>query len=125
VLSQNIERAGAVEDGILRALPRRFECRPALQHLETVTRHQDRFGRLVETMIGASDPLDQPARPLRRADVDDEVDVAPVDAEVQRRRRDHRFEPAGRHRRFDLPTLLGVERAMVKADRQVVVVDPP
>jgi hypothetical protein len=35
-------------------------------------------------VVGASDALGEAARALRRADMHDEIDVAPVDAEVER-----------------------------------------
>ena len=105
--------------------PRRFERRPAFQHLEAVGRHQQRLRRLVEPVIGAADALGQPARAFRRADVDDEIDVAPVDAEIERRGRDHRAQLARRHRRLDLAPLADVERAVMQRDRQVIVVDLP
>ena len=57
----------------------------ALQHLEAVGRHEDGLGRLVHAVVGAADALRQPAGALRRADMDDEIDVAPVDAEIERR----------------------------------------
>ena len=76
-------------------------------------------------MIGAADPLDQPAGPFRCADVDDEVHIAPVDAQIERRGRHHRLERAGRHRRLDLAAAGGIERAMMQRDRQAVLVHPP
>lgn len=76
-------------------------------------------------MVGAADALDQSACPLRRAEIDDEIDIAPVDAEIERRGADHRLEPPTRHRRLDLAALLGVERAVMQRDRQVVVVEVP
>ena len=74
------------------------------------------------------------ARPIRcasrdcalgRADMDHEVDVAPVDAEVERRGADHGAELSRRHRGLDLAPLARIERAVVKRDRQPVDVDPP
>ena len=50
-------------------------------------------------MVGAPDALHQAGGALRRADIDDEVDVAPVDAEVERRGADHGPELPGRHGR--------------------------
>src|SRR6185437_1082000 len=41
----------------------------------------DRF----EPVIGAADALGEPACALGRTDIDDEIDVAPVDAEIERR----------------------------------------
>ena len=81
--------------------------------------------RLVHAMVGAADALQQARGALRRADIDDEIDVAPVDAEIERRGADHRAQPAGRHRGLDLAALRDVERAVMQRDREVVVVDAP
>ena len=89
MLRQHIERAGAQRRRVLRALGDRLERGVAFQHLEAVGRHQDAARRLVHAVIGAADALQQPARALRRADIDDEIDVAPVDAEIERRGADH------------------------------------
>jgi hypothetical protein len=53
----------------------------------------------------APDPLRQPARALRRADMHDEVDIAPVDPEIQRRGGDHGAELIAPHRRLHPPPL--------------------
>ena len=74
-------------------------------------------------MIGAADALQQPRGALRRADIDDEIDVAPVDAEIERGGADHRAQAAGRHRLLDLAALRDVERAVMQRDREIVVVD--
>ena len=125
VLGQHVERAGAVQHGVLGAGGGRLDGGAALQHLEAVARHQHGARGLVEAMVGAADALDQAARALRRADVDDEIDVAPVDAEVERGGGDHGLERAGRHGRFHLAAARGIERAVMQGDRQVVVVDAP
>jgi hypothetical protein len=65
------------------------------------------------------------ASALRRADIDHEIDVAPVDAEIERRRAHDRAQAAARHRLFDLAPLRYVERAVMQRDREIVVVDVP
>ena len=68
----------------------------------------------------------EPAGALRRADMDDEIDVAPVDAEIERR--------GARPRRGACPAAIAastlrrcadIERAVMQRDRQIVVVDAP
>ena len=76
-------------------------------------------------MIGAADPLQQTARAFGCADMNDEIDVAPVDAEIERRRRDDGAEFAGRHRGFDFFTLCRIKRTVMQADRQIVVIAAP
>ena len=73
-------------------------------------------------VIGAADALGETARALRRADIDDEIDIAPVDAEIEGRGADHGAELARDHRRLDLAPLRHVERAVMQRDGQVVVV---
>src|SRR4029077_18519913 len=59
-------------------------------------------------VAGAADALQQGRNPVRRADLADKIDVADVDAQFERRRRDQRLE---------LPALeprLGVEPAFLR-----------
>ena len=84
-----------------------------------------RLRGLVHAVVRAADALHDPRGALRRADVDDEVDVAPVDAEVERRGAHHRLELALAHRRLDAAPLRDVERAVVEGDREPVVVEIP
>ena len=125
MLRQDVERAFGERRRVLRADRRGLECCAAFQHLEAVRRHQDRLRRLVHAVVGAADALRQPAGALRRADMDDEVDVAPVDAEVERRRRDDGAQAVRLHRLLDAPPLGDIERAVMQRDRQVVLVDAP
>ena len=94
VLRQHVERAGAQRRRVLRVLGDRVERGAAFQHLEAVGRHQHAARRLVQPVVGAADALQQPRGALRRADIDDEIDVAPVDAEIERRGADHRAQLA-------------------------------
>ncbi len=125
VLGQHIERAGTRHGRVLHAGGSRHDGGPAFEHLEAVCRHQDGPGRFVEPMVGAADPLDQPARALGGPDVDAEVDIAPIDSEVEGGGRHHGLEPAFRHGGLDPAALADIERAMMQRDGQVVAVDPP
>ena len=60
MLRQHVERAGAQGRRVLRIFSDRVDRSAALQHLEAIGRHQHRFGRLVEPVIGPTDPLHQP-----------------------------------------------------------------
>ena len=125
VLREHVEAAGTCKDGVLRAGFGGLLRGPALEHLETVARHQDAARWLVEAMVGAADTLQKSARAFRCAEVNDKIDIAPVDAEVERRRRDDGAQLAGGHRGFDLFALSGIERAVMQADRQIVIVGAP
>ena len=107
MLSQNVQTprpeifaiALALVDGIARR--RRFE------EFETVARHEQRGRRLIETVVGTADALQQARRAFGRAHLDDEVDVAPIDAQIEAGRRHQRPQFTARHRAFDLaPRLL-------------------
>ena len=76
-------------------------------------------------MVGAADPLEEARRTLWGAHLDDEVDVAPVDAEVEAGRCHQSAQLAGRHRRFDLAASLLRKAAVVDPDRQTLVVLRP
>ena len=89
MLRQHVERAGAQRRRILRVLGDRVDRDATFQHFEAIGRHQHRARGLIEPVIGAADPLHQPRRALWRADIDDEIDVAPVDAEIERRGAHH------------------------------------
>jgi hypothetical protein len=84
VLGQHVEagrpRRIAVELARLDGLERRQR----FQHLEAVGRRDHGAAGLVEPMVGAADPLHQAAHALGRAHLDHQVDVAPVDAEIER-----------------------------------------
>ncbi len=125
VLGQHVERAFARHRRVLHSRGGGHDRGTALQHFEAVRRHQDGARGFVEPVIGAADPLNEPARPFRSADVDAEIDIAPVDAKIERRGRDHRLQGAGRHRGFDLAALSDVERAVVQGNGQVVGVGAP
>ena len=125
VLGENVEGAGADRGRILGAEIIGIQRRAALHHLEAVGWHQQRVGRLVHAVVGAADALRQAARPLRRADMDDQIDIAPVDAEVEGGGADHGAQLAGRHRGFDLAALGGIERAVVEGDGEALCVDAP
>ncbi len=125
MLAQHVEPAGARDRRILRALARGGDGGDAFQHLESVGRHEQGARRFVQPVIGAADALHQPARALRRADVDDEIDIAPVDAEIERRGADDRAQAALGHGGFHLAPLARVERAVMQRDRQRVLVDAP
>jgi hypothetical protein len=125
MLRQHVEPAKSGFGGILRGLGDGVERGAALQQLEAVRGHQQRLRGLVHAVVRAPDPLHQPARALGRADIDDEIDISPVDAEIERGGADHGLEFACRHRRLDLAALLRIERAVMKRDRQIVLVDRP
>ena len=83
MLGKHVERAGAEGLGIELAVVDRVERGAGLEIFEAVAGHDDALARLVEPVVGAADPLQQPRAALGRAHLHDQVDVAPVDAEVE------------------------------------------
>ena len=57
--------------------------------------------------------------------MNDKIDVTPVYAKIQGRGGDHRLQRVRSHGIFDLAPLSGIERAVVKRDGQVQVIDMP
>ena len=84
LLAEHVEPAGSTRLAVEIVREDRVERRAALEHLEAVRRHQHRPRWRVVAVVGAADPLHQPLDVLRRTDLHHEVDVAPVDAEVER-----------------------------------------
>ena len=80
----------------------RVERGARLEIFEAVAGDEDRLARLVEPVVGAADPLQQPRRALGRAHLDDQVDIAPVDAEIEAGGADQAAQPPVGHRRLDL-----------------------
>ena len=118
VLGEHVERAGAERFGVELAGVDRVERGARLEIFEAVAGHDHALRRLVEAVVGAADPLEQARRALGRAHLADEVDVAPVDAEVEAGGGDQRAQPAVAHRGFDLAPRFEREAAVVDADRR-------
>jgi hypothetical protein len=125
VLRQHVERSGTERLGIKLAIVHRVERRPRLQIFEAVAGHDHALARLVEAMVGPADPLEEAGAALGRAHLYDEIDVAPIDAEIETRRGDEPAKLARRHRALDLAPRFKREAAVVDADRQRLVVDRP
>ncbi|MNJ35713.1 hypothetical protein D3C77_304670 [compost metagenome] len=125
VLGQRIQGAGMLRLPVESVLGHGLARGLALQHLEAAGRDHQGARRLVQPVVGPTDALNQTAGPFRRGQLDHQVDVAPVDAQVQRRGADHGLQVAARHRRLDLAPLFRRQRAVVQGDGQVVLIDRP
>ncbi len=108
VLGENIERTFADRRRILGAEVIGIERRLAFHHLEPVAGHEDRLRGFVHAVIGAADALGETRGALGRADMEDEIDIAPVDAHVERRGGDDGAQLVFGHRRFHLAALAGI-----------------
>ncbi len=125
VLRQHVERAGARRRRVLRFVGDGAERGAAFQHFETVGRHQHALRRLIHAVIGAADALQQARRAFRRADIDHQIHVAPVDAEIERGGAHHRAQPACGHGLFHFAALRHIEGAVMQGDREPILVDVP
>ncbi len=125
VLGEHVERAGAEDVGIALARLHGVEGSTGLEIFEAVARHDQRLGGLVEPMVGAAYALEQPRRPLGRAHLHNEIDIAPVDAEIEAGGGDQRAQAPVGHRLLGLAPRLAIEASMVDADRQVLLVHRP
>ena len=67
-------------------------------------------------MAGPPDALEAPGDARRRLDLDDEIDRAHVDAELEGARRDDRRAPAGLQVLLDRQTLLAGDAAVMRPD---------
>ncbi len=115
LLGEHVERV-AGHDG---RLDQPFAHAPgddgALEQVAPELREDAPAAHLLDPVTGAADPL-QPARDrLRRLDLQDEVDGAHVDPQLQRARRDEARQLAGLQQLLDLRALLARERAVVGA----------
>ena len=88
----------------------------AFEQVAAVLREDDPLARRPDLVPGAADPL-QPARHARRRfDLDDQVDRAHVDAQLQARGRDERRDAARLELLLDVQALLAGDAAVVGAD---------
>lgn len=76
-------------------------------------------------MVGTTYALGKAAGTLGRADMHDEIDIAPVYAEIERGGGDDGAQLVIRHGRFHLAALARIQRAVMQCNRQIVVVDGP
>src|SRR3546814_9289844 len=63
-----------------------IDCGTAFEQLEAVRRNEQGFARHINPVIGTANALQQAGCSLRSADLNDQIDRAPVDPEIERRR---------------------------------------
>ena len=79
----------------------------------------------VHAVVGAAGALQQPRGPLGRSHLDDQINIAPINAEIEAGSGDDGAQAARCHRRLDLLPGFGGKAAMVNADRQRLVIFVP
>ena len=106
-----------LDDRVELAAPDRAQQRQRLDQVVARHREQPPFRQAGERVAGAADALQQRRDPVRRSDLADEIDVADVDPELERRRRDQRLQLAALEPRLGVePPLLG-QAAVMRGDR--------
>ena len=119
LLRQHVERRVVRDDAVELAATDRSQQRRALDQIVPRRRQQPSLGDAAHRVAGAADALQQRGDAMRRADLADQIDVADVDAELERRGRHERLQRAG------LQPVLGVEprllrqAAVMRGDRVV------
>ena len=108
LLRQHVERRVVGDQAIQLAVADGTEQRHALDQVVARHRQQAALGRAGDRVAGAADALQERRNAMRRADLAHQVDVADVDAELERRGRDERLQLAA------LQPLLGVEAALLR-----------
>ena len=115
LLREHVERVARDLRLLDRALAHPLRDHRRLEQVGAELREDASLRHLAERVAGAADPL-QPARDrLRRLDLDDEIDGAHVDAELERRRGDEARDSARLQVLLDLHPLLARERAVMRA----------
>ena len=125
VLAQHVARAGATGVAVKVVGADSLQCGLAFDDFKAVGGDQQSLGGGVVAVVGATDALNKAFDVLGGADLNDQIDIAPVDAEVEASGADHGPQRARDHGLFDPFALLAAERAVVDADGQGVVIGEP
>ncbi len=103
LLRQHVERFRRDDQPVELAAAHGIEQRRALDQVVARLREQTALGDAADAVVGAPDPLQEGGDGVRRAQLADQVDIADVDAELERGGGDQHPQAAG------LEALLGVE----------------
>ena len=125
MLRQHIEPAGAKDVLVELAGQHGIARRQGFEIFEAVARHDQRMARLIHAVVGAAGTLQKPRCALRGSHLDDEIDITPIDTEIEAGCCHNGAQPARRHRRLDLLPRFGREAAVMDADRQRLVILGP
>ena len=125
MLAQNVSGAGAAWVAVQLSGQHRFESRHALDDFEAVGGDQQGLGRGIVAMIGAANALHKAFHILGRTDLDDQIHIAPVDAQIKAAGTDDRPQIAAHHCRLDAFALGAVQRPVMDADGQAVIIRQP
>ena len=125
MLAQHIARAGATGVSVKRVGHHGFQRRLAFHHLKPVGGHQQRLGRRVVAVVCPTDALNKALDVLGRAHLDHQINIAPVQPQIQRPRANHSAQLASNHRRFHPFALFARQRTVVNPDGQGLFIRQP
>ena len=108
LLRQHVERRGRNAQRVDGAAAHRPDERRAFQQLIAGRGEEPAFGQRAHPVSRAADALEGNGDRARRAELDDEIDRADIDAEFERGRRDHAAQ------RAFLETVFGVEANLAR-----------
>ena len=116
LLREDVERRLREHDLVEPAGVHRAQQRRALDQLVARGRQEPALRAQAERVTRAPDPLQRGRDAAHRADQADELDLADVDAELERRRGDQRPQLARLQPRLDLQPALARQAAVVRGD---------
>ena len=94
LLGDDVERVARIAGRLDRAVVHRLRDRGAGDEIAAELREDDPFADRVDLVAAAADALQAARDRRRRLDLDDQIDGAHVDAELERRGRDQRAQRA-------------------------------
>ena len=114
LLREDVERIARVARLLDRAGVHPLGERGAREQVAAELRHDHALARRVDAVAGAADALHAARDGRRRLDLDDEIDRAHVDAQLERRRRHERAQAARLQVVLDAEALLARDRAVMR-----------
>ena len=125
VLAQHVTRAGAAGFSIQIMVTHGLQGGLTFDHLKPICGHNQGLGRGVVAVVGAADALNKAFDVFRRTNLNDQIDIAPVDAQIKAAGADNGAQLACDHGGLDTFTLFAGKAAVVDADGQIIGVGQP
>ena len=119
LLREHVERIARIAGRLDARVVHRARDRGAGDQVAAELRHDDPAAGGADGVAGAADALHAARDRRRRLDLDDQIDRAHVDAELERRGGDQAAQLAGLQPVLDLDALRPRERAVVRADQRL------
>ena len=116
LLREHVERRGPRLDRVELVPPDAREQRRALDEVVARQREQPPLRHSPQAVTRAADALQERSDRMRRAELADEIDVADVEPELERRRRHERLELPGLEPLLGLEPMLLGEAAVMRGD---------